>query len=220
MKQLLFLILIVGIGYFLFKGGIGRVLSKANINTKGLITDITQTVDENFIPDTAPERSNFKVTNSNSLARIRENVFITYDPDICFSMVDLVYSSGSTEALSYINEYLSMFSLPEDKAKVLNLLSQYKDRQTLSILITLYKNGSLGRSNLLNVLSAYHTAEVAQIIHNAAASSNDSLAQTAKKLEKSFAEEKWYKNGLEAKVSDDKIQLKDYDSRIEQMAQE
>ena len=153
---------------------------------------------------------------------LKENAFITYDPDICFALVDLVYSSGSPDALPYINEYLTMFSLPEDKARVLNLLSQYKDRQTLGMLLTFYKNGSLSRSNLLNALSVYHTAEVAQIIHNATTSTNDSLAQTAKKLEKSFEEEKWYKNGLEEQTFDTtgKTSVRDYDDQMEQMVEE
>lgn len=220
MKQFLFLIIIVAVGYFVFQEGVGRVLSKANINTKGLISDITQTVDENYIPDVAAERSNFKVTNADSLAHVKNTIFMTYDPDTCFSLVDLVYSSGSSEALPLINEYLTMFSLAEDKAKILNLLSQYKDKQTLKMLLSLYKNGSLGRGNLLNVLSSYHTPEVAQIINKAASSSNETLALTAKKLEQSFANEKWYKNGLETKVIDEeKSNMKDFDGQMQSMLQ-
>lgn len=219
MKQLLFVVILVVIGYFIFQGGLGRVLSKANINTKGLITDITQTIDDNYIPDVAAERSNFKTSNGNSFANIKNTIFMTYDPDVCFSLVDLAYSSGSTEAGVLIDEYLAMFSLAEDKAKIINLLSQYRDRQTLRILLSLYKNGSLGKVNLLNVLSGYHTPEVAHIIHNAVSSTNDLLAQTAKKLEDSFAEEKWYKEGLETKVNEEeKAALKDFDEQMAQMA--
>lgn len=221
MKQLLFLVILVVIGYFIFQGGLGRVLSKANINTKGLITDITQTVDTNFIPDIAAERSNFKTSNAGSFGHIKNTVFMTYDPDVCYALVDLTYSSGSQAAAALIDEYLTMFSLAEDKAKILNLLSQYKDRQTLRILLNLYKNGSLSRGNLLNVLSEYHTPEVAQIIHNATTNiNNEALAQAAKKLENTFAEEKWYKNGLEVKINDeDKAAVKDYDDQMQQMAQ-
>lgn len=218
MKQVLFLIIIVVIGYFIFQGGAGRVLSKANINTKGLITDITQSVDENYVPDLAPERSHFKTTNSESLNLVKNTVFLTYDPETCFSLIDIVYSSGSDNALPLINEYLTMFNLTEDRAKVLNLLSQYKDKQTLKMLVSLYKNGSLGRVNLLNVMSSYHTPQVAQLIHQAVTSPNETLAQTAKKLENQFAEEKWYKNGLETKVVDEeKANANNAEGQIAQM---
>lgn len=218
MKQLLFLVILVVMGYFIFQGGLGRVLSKANISTKGLLSDITQTVDANFIPEVASERSSFKTSDGGSFNHIKNNVFITYDPDVCYALVDLVYSSGSFEAAPLINEYLSMFSLPEDQAKILNLLNKYKDRQTLRILLNLYKKGSIERAKLLNVLSGYHTPEVAQTIHSAAESMDDMvLAQTAKKLEGTFAEEKWYKDGLQTKIEEtEKAPSQNYDSQMAQ----
>ncbi len=220
MKQLLFVIIIAVVGYFIFQGGVGRVFSKANINTKGLLADITQTIDENYIPDIAQERSNFRESISNSLGNVKTTVFMTYDPEVCFSLIDIVYSSGGSQAETLINEYLSMFTLPEDRAKILGLLGKYKDRQTLRILLNLYKNGTLGRVSLLNALSVYHTPEVAQIINNAVSSENAALSQTAAKLEESFAEQKWYKDGLKVKINDsNQASIRDFDEQVKEIAQ-
>ena len=221
MKQLLFLLILIVMGYFIFQGGLGRVLSKANVSTKGLLSDITQTVDSNFIPELASERSGFKTSNGNSFQYVKNTVFITYDPEACYSLVDLAYSSGAPVSYALIDEYLTMFSLDEDQAKILNLLNQYKDMQTLRILLNIYKKGSVERAKLLNVLSGYHVPEVAQLIHAATSNiDNELLAQTAKKLESSFSEEKWYKNGLEAKISDnddrDNVAPKNYDDQMAQ----
>ena len=140
MKQILFLIVLVFVGYFVFWGGATHVLYKADMNPKNLLTNVVSSVDENFLVEIDSARNGFRYTNPNSFNLIKQNIFLTYDPDVCFALVDLVYSSGSKESESLMREYLKMFSLPEDRAKILNLLKTYKDGQTLKILLSFYKN--------------------------------------------------------------------------------
>ena len=109
MKQILFLIILVLVGYFVLWGGTTRVLYKADISPKSLLTNIASGVDENFLPEVDPLRTGFKYTNSHSFGKVKENIFITYDPDICFAFIDLVYSSGSRDAEALIRQYLTMF---------------------------------------------------------------------------------------------------------------
>lgn len=196
MKQILFLIILVLVGYFVLWGGTTRVLYKADISPKSLLTNLASGVDEDFLPEVDPSRNGFKYTNSASFGKIKENIFITYDPDVCFAFIDLVYSSGSRDSEALIRQYLTMFTLPEDAAKVLNLLKSYKDKQTMGILLSLYKTSDISKSSILNTLSDYHTPEVAQTIKSATLSEDLVLAQTAQNLADSLGEQRWYKEGI------------------------
>ena len=217
MKHILFLFVVIVAGYFVFWGGTTAALSKADITPKDLMSNVAAGVDQNFIPDIAVNRRGFKYNNSNSFGKVKDNVFMTYDPEICFAFIDIAYSSGGGEAESLIREYLKMFTLPEDRAKVLKLLTSYKDKQTLRMLLSFYQDELLERANLLNVLSTYRTPEVAQIINNAVSSDNLILAQTAKQLANNFAEQKWYEDGLNVKISEEnKVDKKDYQGAVGQ----
>ncbi len=217
MKQLLFLVVLVLVGYFVLWGGATRVLYKADINPKNLISNIATTIDEDYIPEIDPNRNGFKSTNVSSYNQIKENVFVTYDPDVCFAFVDLVYSSGSREAEALIRRYLTMFTLPEDKGKILNLLKTYKDKQTLNILLSLYKNSGISKVALLNLMVGYHTPQVAQIINNATLSEDLTLSQAAQSLVDSIGDKKWYQDGLKVNLeSGNKAAKKDFDSQMSQ----
>ena len=201
MKQILFLLVLVLVGYFVLWSGATRVLYNAGLNPQKLVTSVVTEIDEDFIPEIDPVRNGFKYTNANSFNKVKENVFITYDPSVCFALVDLAYSSGSAEAESLIRRYLTMFTLPEDSDKVLNLLKSYKDKQTLNILLSLYSKSKMPKAGILNVLASYHTPEVAQTIKNATSSKDYVLAQTARTLEETFKEHKWYKEGIEVDLN-------------------
>lgn len=204
MKQILFLVVLALVGYFIFWGGTTHVLYKADMNPKSLITNIVSGVDENFIPEIDPSRTGFKYTNANSFNRVKENIFITYDPDVCFSLVDLAYSSGSKDAETLMRQYLNMFSLPEDRVRILNLLKSYKDKQTLRILLSFYKNSTISKVGVLNALAEYHVPEVAQLIKGATSSEDLVLSQTAQNLADAFADKKWYQEGLKVNLEGNK----------------
>lgn len=217
MKQILFLIILVLVGYFVLWGGATRVLYKADINPKSLFSDIVTTVDGSYIPDIDPARNGFKYTNVSSYNKVKENIFITYDPDTCFSLIDLVYSSGSKDAESLIRQYLNMFTMPEDKSKILNLLKTYKDKQTLNILLSLYKNSAVSKTSLLKIISEYHTQEVAQTIKNATLSEDLNLSQTAQGLADSFADQRWYQEGIKAApIKENKNANRNFEDQVSQ----
>lgn len=221
MKQILFLIVLVLVGYFVFWGGATHVLYKADMNPKNLLTNVVASVDQNFLMEVDGSRNGFKYTNPNSFNLIKETVFSTYDPDVCFALVDLVYSSGSKQSEPLMREYLRMFSLPEDRTKILNLLKTYKDGQTLRILLSFYKNSVMSRVSLLNVLAEYHTPEVAQLIKEATSSEDLFLSQTAQNLADSFADARWYQDGLKATLNTaaQSTAKKDFNDQVEQLIQ-
>lgn len=198
MKQILFLIVLVLVGYFVLWGGTTRVLYKADISPKTLISNIASGVDESFLPQVDPARHGFKYTNSKSFNTIKNNVFLTYDPEICFAFVDLVYSSGSSYSESVMKEYFKIFVLPEDYMRILNLLKSYKDKQSMNILLTIYnsENNDEIKPAVLTLLAEYHLPEVARLIKGATFSEDEAISKTAQGLSESLAEERWFQEGL------------------------
>lgn len=223
MKQILFLLIFAGICYAIFWGGAIKVLYKADIKPQDFISSIASKVEDvDFIPEIATERRQFHYTNKNSLSLIQDNVFLTYEPELCFALVDLTYSSNAPEAESMIRKYLEIFTLPEDKSKILSLLSVYKDKQTLSILLSLYNDSSLDKANLLNILANYHTSEVAQLLNKEIQNPNMLISQIARQFVESFKDQEWYKEGInflsndnaitkiQSDKTNEKIAMKDY----------
>ncbi len=212
MKQILFVLILAAVCYVIFWGGAIKVLYKADIKPQDLISSIASKVeDTDFVPEIATARREFNSTNKNSLSLIKNNLFLTYDPEVCFALVDLAYSSNAPEAESLIKEYLNMFTLPEDKSKILSLLSAYKDKQTMRILLSLYENSSLDKANLLNILATYHTPEVAQLLNQETSNSNQLISQMANQLVSSFKEQEWYKDGMNFLSNDNTVAKKQND---------
>ncbi len=203
MKQLLFLLVLGVVGYFVLWGGTANVVNRADMNPKRLITNIAGSIDEDAIPEIDPSRNKFRFTDNDSFKRIKESVFMTYDSDACFSLIDLVYSSGYQDAGTLIKEYFSMFSSSDEVSKMLRLLSSYKDKQTLNALLEGYNNENIiDKAPFLSALSVYHTPEVAKIIKEATLNEEDlQLAEAAQKLESELSNKKWYEDGLKV-VSD------------------
>ena len=198
MRSILFLIVAFFVGYFVLWGGTTRTLYNADINPRILFANLASGVDEDFVPEMDSARGGFKFTNDNSYKTIKDNIFMTYDPDVCLSLIDMVYSSGASGAEALIAEYNQMFTLPEDTDKLLNILKSYKDKQTLDILLNMYKAEAIDKAKVLEALSAYHTPEVAKAIHESTTDYNPDLVEFAKNLENSFSDKKWYTEGLQS----------------------
>ena len=198
MKQILLILILAGAVYMIFWSGAIKVLSKADIKPQNLISTIAAKVeDENFVPEVATARRSINFTNPDSYQKLKETIFLTYDPDVCFAFVDLAYSSNLSEAGSLIDSYLKMFNLPEDKSRISALLNSYKDKKTLQILLSLYNKGSLDKANLLNMMSVYHTPEVAKLINQETQNENKLISRIATQLAETFKEQDWYVQGLE-----------------------
>ena len=203
MKQILFLIILAAVGYFVFWGGTTYVLHKADINPKSLVSNIVAGVDENFLPEIDPARTGFRFVASDSYNRIKQNIFMNYDPDVCFAFLDLVYSSGYQDSQAVVKEYFKMFVMPEDQERALNLFSTYKDKQTLNILLSLYGSEEIiDKSVILKPLSNYHTPEVAKIIKEATFSEDPTLSEKARTIAATLEDKKWYTEGLKANPVD------------------
>lgn len=198
MKQILLILILAGAVYMIFWSGAIKVLSKADIKPQNLISTIAAKVeDENFVPEVATARRSINFTNPDSYQKLKETIFLTYDPDVCFAFVDLAYSSNLSEAGSLIDSYLKMFNLPEDKSRISALLNSYKDKKTLQILLSLYNKGTLDKANLLNMMSVYHTPEVAKLINQETQNENKLISRIATQLAETFKEQDWYVQGLE-----------------------
>ena len=107
--------------------------------------------------------------------------------------------------------------MPEDRSKILSLLKTYKDKQTLNILLSLYKSSGLSKTGLLKAMSEYHTPQVAQTIKSASMSEDLNLSQTAQSLIDSFGDQRWYQDGLNVNLnSEGKGTKRDYESQLAQ----
>ncbi len=193
MKQFIILLLILGGGYYFYTHGLQQTFQKINLEPKTLIKEqkkednnpvsASPNSQKNGLPEIAPERlSGLKISSSN-MNKVEEVVFNTYDADTCFAYVDMIYSSGSSASARVINKYLTTFDVPDDRNKIITLITKYKDKQSLKILEDLMKRGAFSRKMLLNKIAQYNTEESTDVIKKVAESSNnDSLAAEAKSM--------------------------------------
>ncbi len=187
MKQFIVLLLICVGGYYLYTHGLSAVMQKANLNPREITQDgkIPQGPGASRVlglPEIAPERSSGLKISTANLNLVETAVINTYDAAVCFAFVEMVYASGSAETPKVINKYLSIFDLPEDKNKLLPLLTKYKDRQTLKILEDLMNRGVFSRKMLLKKISEYNTQESLDSIKRASESKIAALQADAKQL--------------------------------------
>ena len=192
MKQFIILLLILGGGYYFYTHGLQQTFQKINLEPKTIVKEQVKESSSNNtvpsanaqqkgLPEIAPERlAGLKMSNS-SMNKVEEVVFNTYDADTCFAYVEMVYSSGSSASPRVINKYLTTFDVPEDRNKIIPLITKYKDKQSLKILEDLMKHGAFSKKMLLNKIAQYNTDESSNMIRKVAEGS-DSLADEAKAM--------------------------------------
>lgn len=187
MKQLIVLLLIVGGAYYFYNNGLSAVMQKANLNPRdftqeGKAAKTTAAPASAGLPEIAPERSSGLKMNANNMSLVETTVFNTYDSAVCFAYVEMIYASGSANAPKVINKYLATFDLPEDKNKILPLVTRYKDKQSLRILEDFMNKGVFSRKMLLKKISEYNTKDSLDTIKRASESKISAIQEDAKEL--------------------------------------
>ncbi len=201
MKQIIVLLLIIGGGYYLYTHGLADVMKKANLDPKdfveevkeatgGTIAGVTKTSSE--LPEIAPERESGLKMNAANMRLVETTVFNTYDTDVCFAYTEMIYASGSASAPKVINKYLSTFTLPEDKNKILPLVTKYKDKQSLKILEDFLKRGVFSRSMLLKKISEYRNKEALAVIKSIADNPSSPVRDEAQNIYSEMITQSWY----------------------------
>ena len=201
MKQIIVLLLVIGGGYYFYTHGLAEVLKKANLNPKDFVTEVKEATTGlalaySGLPEIAPERSGGLKMNPANMRLVETTVFNTYDTDVCFAYTEMIYSSGSVSAPKVIDKYLTTFTLPEDKNKILPLVTKYKDKQTLKILEDFLKRGVFSRSMLLRKIAEYRSKEALDIIKTVADTPSSPVRDEAQNIYSEMITQSWYTGSL------------------------
>ena len=208
MKQIIVLLLIIGGGYYLYNNGLSDVLRKANLDPKDFVEGVKEATGGTVggiskaaeLPEIAPERASGLKMNAANMRLVETTVFNTYDTDVCFAYTEMIYASGSASAPKVINKYLATFTLPEDKNKILPLVTKYKDKQSLKILEDFLKRGVFSRSMLLKKISEYRNKEALAVIKSVADTPSSPVRDEAQNIYSEMITQSWY-TGVQSAAS-------------------
>ena len=190
MKQIIILLLILGGGYYFYIHGLQQAFSKVNFSSGATLGEKPKETNsqspsmskKGSLPEIAPERLyGLKVSNK-TMGLVETTVFNTYDADVCYAFTEMIYASGSAATPRIVEKYLSTFTLPEDKNKLIALITRYKDKQSLRILEDLMNKGVFSRKMLLGKIADYHTEESNDLVKKTAESAKGNLAAEAKEV--------------------------------------
>ena len=197
MKQLIVVLLLLGGGYYLYNNGFLNVIkSQVGINSQGFMGQPKQqqqaTAAKPGLPDKDPSRAGGLKGSTDNIRLIERTIFDTYDSTACYAYVEVAYANGADNVELVINRYLNAFSLPAEKAKILNLLLGYKDKQTLEILRNFFVRGTFARKMLLRRIADFKSYEVGPIITEAMRDPNPYVAAEAKLINDEISQQSWY----------------------------
>lgn len=196
MKQLIVVLLLLGGGYYLYNNGFLNVIKgQIGVNSQffmdGKASGTKQPVKQG-LPDKEPSRAGGLKGNLENIRLIERTIFDSYDAAACYAYVEIAYANGSDDSAMLINRYLNAFTLPEEKAKILNMLLAYKDKQTLDILKNFFDRGVFSKKVLLRKIADFKSYEVAPIITEAMKDPNPSVAAEAKLINEEISAQPWY----------------------------
>ncbi len=201
MKQLIVVLLLLGGGYYLYNNGFLNVIKgQIGVNSQffmGGNNSAAKTAAKPGLPDKEPSRAGGLKGSSESIRTIEKTIFDSYDASACYAYVEMAYANGSDDSALLINRYLNAFTLPEEKAKILNLLLQYRDKQTLDILKSFFDRGVFSRKVLLHKIADFKSFEVAPIIAEAMKDPSPAVAAEAKLINDEISQQPWYNSPTE-----------------------
>ncbi len=196
MKQLIVVLLLLGGGYYLYNNGFLNVIKgQIGVNSQffmGGNNSASKTVAKLGLPEKEPSRAGGLKGATENIKTVERTIFDTYDASACYAYVEMAYANGSDDSALLINRYLNAFTLPEEKAKIFNMLLMYKDKQTLDILKNFFDRGVFSRKVLLRKIADFKSFEVAPIITEAMKDPNASVAAEAKLINDEISQQPWY----------------------------
>ncbi|MGN0022737.1 MAG: hypothetical protein ACI352_01715, partial [Elusimicrobiaceae bacterium] len=166
--------------------GLAKVIARTNVSPKEFVQNGKSAKAElpsmAGLPEIAPERSSGLKMSAQNMNLVETTVFNTYDSNVCYAYTEMIYASGSANAPKVINKYLATFTLPEEKNKILPLITKYKDKQSLRILEDFMKRGVFSRKMLLKKISEYHTDASTDVIKRTAENNLSPIKEEAKEI--------------------------------------
>ncbi len=195
MKQLIVVLLLLGGGYYLYNNGFLNVIKgQIGVNSQYFMDGKASVAKQSVagLPEKEPSRAAGLKGNPENIKIVEKSIFDSYDSSACYAYVEMAYANGSDDSAMLINRYLNAFTLPEEKAKILNMLLPYKDKQTLSILKSFFDRGVFSKKVLLRKIADFKSYEVAPIITEAMKDPNSSVAAEAKLINDEISKQPWY----------------------------
>lgn len=197
MKQLIVVLLLLGGGYYLYNNGFLNVIKgQIGVNSQYFMGNNTAASAAPKVKPGLPEKEASRGEglkgNSENIKIVERTIFDTYDSSACYAYVEMAYANGSDDSALLINRYLNAFTLPEEKAKILNMLLVYRDKQTLDILKGFFDRGVFSKKVLLHKIAEFKSYEVGPIIAEAMKDTNPAVAAEAKLINDEIVQQPWY----------------------------
>ena len=156
MKQLIIIILLAGGGYYLYNNGFLKIFKDMKISPKEFVADVKTAAAEsvaahNFkpMPQRAPERSSGSAISRDYFSALEKAAFASKDSQAVFSLVEIAFNAGLVQTDALISRYLITFTKAEEKNRVLDLASRYKDKDSLNMLNRFFRQGTFPRGDSL-----------------------------------------------------------------------
>lgn len=173
MKQII-VIFIVFIGiYFMYNHGFIKTIvrPKANpeaIEEKPKVNPEAEPILHKQLPAVAPERNQAMRGSSDALSKVESSCFSLFDPPTSYAFVEIAYFNGAPDISRIINRYLANYNMPEDRAKILNLLSSVRDKQTFDVLVDFFNRNIFPKKTLLHTIADFDSSESFDFLKNVA----------------------------------------------------
>ncbi len=216
MKQLIFICLLIGGGYYLYNSGFVDVLKNTRLDPTGFVEDVKAATSstvaavvkkERFpkLPRRAESRAGGVQGARNSVKLIEDTILNTYDVNASYALVDVMYSSGAGNSKELVNKYLLNFSMPEDRDKLLELITAYKDQETLDILVEMINKGTFSRRTLFKKINAFENPAIIPILDSFLNSNNSSIQKEAKQAKNEMLSSAWYLDYQNSKADEQAV---------------
>lgn len=173
MKQII-VIFIVFIGvYFMYNHGFIKTIARPKANLEAVqetpkVNTETEPLVHKQLPIIAPERNQAMRGSSDALGKVEASCFSLFDPPTSYAFVEVAYFNGAPDISRIINRYLANYNMPEDREKILNLLSSVRDKQTFDILVDFFNRSIFPKKTLLHTIADFDSSESFDFLKNVA----------------------------------------------------
>ena len=199
MKQLLIVLLLAGGGYYIYLNGFFSVFKDIKLSPKDFVADVKAAAAESVaapgskLPRRAPERVCGAATSRSSLSALEKVAFADKNSQAAaFALTEFAYNAGVDGADALITRYLTMFTKPEDKTRILNLVSKHKDRESLDLLNKFFMGGAFPHKVVAQKIAEFRDPEAAEIIHNAIDNKDAAVREAAQAVYETVKDEAWF----------------------------
>lgn len=203
MKQLIFIGILIAGGYYLYNSSFFDVLKNTRLDPTGFVEDVKAATSSTVaavtkrdrfpkLPQRAESRSGGVRGARTSIKLIEDTILNTYDVNASYALLDVMYSSGADNSKALIKTYLLNFSMPEDRDKLLELITAYKDQETLDILVEMINKGTFARRTLFKKINAFENPVIIPILDSFVNSNNSGIQKEAKQAKNEMLQSAWY----------------------------